>query len=320
MAQHLPSLLQQVPYDLNPTLFMFLSCFITIMLVFKLLRRTKRNPPPSPPKLPIIGNFHQLGTLPHRSFYALSQKYGPLLLLHLGQLPVLVVSSADLAREVMQTQGMVFASRHQTTAAKIILYGCKDVAMASYGEMWRQKKKICVLELLTHKRVQSFQFIREEEVAAVVNKIRISGCFVNLSEILVATAHNILCRCIFGRKYDAEDGNYRFGELTRKVMTQVGEFSVGDLFPLLGWIDVLTGQIKKFKTTFEELDTFFDEVIAERKTARRESKKKDFLDILLQLQDGGGMLDFELTTDDIKALLLVCFSILLIFCIYELAG
>ncbi|XP_061341158.1 phenylacetaldehyde oxime monooxygenase CYP71AN24-like [Gastrolobium bilobum] len=304
--------LKQVPYDLiNANLFVFLSCFISMLLVFKLTRRSKSNLPPSPPKLPIIGNYHQLGTLPHRSFQALSQKYGPLLLLQLGQLPVLVVSSVEFAREVMKTHDVVFASRPHLTATKVLLYGCKDVAFASYGETWRQKRKLCVLELLSMKRVQSVQFIREEEVAVLVSKIHKAcnnGCSVNLSEMLITTANNIICRCIFGRKYDEEDGsvNYRLRELMRRTMIQVSDFNLGDMFPLLGWIDSLTGQIKKYKATFDAFDAFFDHIIAERKTARRDSEKKDFLDILLQLEEDG-MPEFELTQDDLKALILDMF-------------
>lgn len=312
---NLPSFLKQVPYDQNATLFMFLPLFfISMLLVFKFTRRrSKLNLPPSPPKLPLIGNFHQLGTLPHRSFHALSQKYGPLMWLQLGQLPLLVVSSVDMAREVMQTHDIAFASRPHLTSMKALLYECKDIAFASYGETWRQKKKLCVIELLSQKRVQSIQFIREEEVEALVDKIRKAsngGCStgLNLREMLVATANNIICRCVFGRKYDVE--GCRVGELGRKIMDHVLDISVGDLFPLLGWVDVLTGQINKLKATFGAMDDFFDHVIAERKMGRGDSKNKDFLDILLQLQDDG-MSEFELTQDDLKALIMVFLSILL---------
>jgi len=313
MFQNLPySFLKKMPHDLNATLFTFLS-FISMLLVFKLKRRNKLNLPPSPPRLPIIGNYLQLGTLPHRSFQSLSQKYGPLMMLHLGQLPVLVVSSVHMAKEVMQTHDTVFASRPCMTSTKNLLYGCKDIAFASYGDTWRQKRKLCVVELLSQKRVQSIQFIREEETAALVDKIHKAmslsdGCChsVNLGEMLIETANNIICRCIFGRKYD--DEGCRLGELGRKITSQVLDFSMGDLFPMLGWVDVLTGQIKKIKDSFEEMDDFLDRVIVEHKMSRRDPNKKDFLDILLQLQDDGRS-EFELTQSDLKALLLVFLSI-----------
>ncbi|KAI4338261.1 hypothetical protein L6164_016603 [Bauhinia variegata] len=106
---------------LNNTLFYplpwsLLVCFISFLFVLKLKWRSKLiKLPPSPPKLPVIGNLHQLGTLPHRTFTAVSQKYGPMMLLYLGQIPTLVVSSADLAREIMKTHDITFADRPQTT-------------------------------------------------------------------------------------------------------------------------------------------------------------------------------------------------------------
>ncbi|AES71483.1 cytochrome P450 family 71 protein [Medicago truncatula] len=231
---------------------------------------------PSPPRLPIIGNYLQLGTLSHRSFQSLSQKYGPLMMLHLGQLPVLVVSSIHMAKEVMQTHGIVFANRPSTTLTKALFYGGKDIAFSSYGHTWRQKKKLCVNELLSQKRVQSVQFIRED---------------VNLSEMLIETTNKMICRCIFGRKYD--DEGYRLGELGRRITSQVGL-----MFSL--------AKLKKIKDSSEEMDDFLDRVIVEHKMSRRDPKKKDFLDILLQLQDDG-LTEFELTQNDLKALLMNMF-------------
>ncbi|XP_027942744.1 cytochrome P450 71A1-like [Vigna unguiculata] len=321
-VQPLFSLLEELANQLNTSYKAMLLFFLSLLFVLTNQRRRRRNKsnlPPSPPKLPIIGNLHQLGTLPHRSFQALSRKYGPIMFLKLGQTPTLVVSSADVAKEVYKTHDLAFSNKPQTTAVKIIMYGCMDVAFSPYGEEWRQKRKICVLELLSTKRVQSFQSIREEEVAAMLGVVReacsagkTSSC-VNLTEILIETSNNIMSRCVLGRKYDNPDGGISFGELGRKMMKHLATFSVGDFFPLLGWIDVLSGQVPEFKATFRALDSFFDQLIAERKTimnmeSYQSDRNKDFVDSLLQIQDGAGKYDFQLTHDDVKAILMDIFA------------
>ncbi|KAL2321746.1 hypothetical protein Fmac_026125 [Flemingia macrophylla] len=306
---------EQMKGAFSSTLYLSLSFFISVLILLKLARRTrsktKLNLPPSPPKLPIIGNLHQFGTLPHRSLRDLSLKYGDMMMLQLGQMksPTLVVSSVDVAKEILKNHDLAFSNRPQNTAAKILLYGCSDVGFARYGEDWRQKRKICVLELLSMKRVQSFRAMREEEVAEFVDKLReasSSDACVNLSDMLISTTNNIVCKCTLGKKY-TEDGYNRVKELARDVMIYVAAFTVRDFFPWLWWVDVLTGKIQKYKATFKAMDALFDEVIAEHLTVQKEgeqSKRKDFLDILLQLQEDNN-LNFELTKTDIKALLTV---------------
>ncbi|KAK9926780.1 hypothetical protein M0R45_023993 [Rubus argutus] len=150
----------------------------SIFVLFSLSKSgEKLKVPPSPTRLPIIGNLHQLGKLPHRSLQALSQTYGPLMLLHLGQVPTLVVSSADMTKEIMKNHDVVFSGRPKSTAANILFYGSQDIAFSPYGEFWRQVRKICVVELLSLKRVQQFQYAREEEAAELVTRIR-KACLV----------------------------------------------------------------------------------------------------------------------------------------------
>uniref|UniRef100_M4DNI2 Cytochrome P450 n=1 Tax=Brassica campestris TaxID=3711 RepID=M4DNI2_BRACM len=128
------------------------TIFITILFFQKQTARRKSNtPPPSPPRLPFIGNLHQLGRYPHRSLCFLSRRYGPLMILHFGRVPVLVVSSVGAARDVLKTHDRVFASRPQSKIFEKLMYNGRDVAVAPYGEYWRQMKSVCVLHLLSHK-------------------------------------------------------------------------------------------------------------------------------------------------------------------------
>lgn len=306
------SVLKQLAYEASSSQYVtIILCLVILLVMLKVTRRNKYNLPPSPPKLPIIGNLHQLGTLPHRSFQSLSRKYGPLMMLKLGQTPTLVVSSADVAREIAKTHDVVFSNRPQPTAAKIFLYGCEDVGFAPYGEEWRQKKKTCVVELLSLKKVRSFHSIRLEVVTELLESIR-EACVsdekrcVNLSEMLIAASNNIVSRCVLGRKCDDSGGGGNFGVLGRKILRLFSAFSVGDFFPSLSWVDYLTGLIPELKATFAEVDAFFEEVIEEhesKNTKDDESDVKDFMGTLLQLKDSG-RLDFELNRDNLKAILM----------------
>lgn len=124
-------------------IFLCLTTFLPFLFLKPLLKRTintKLNQPPSPWRLPVIGNLHQLSLHPHRSFRSLSLRYGPLMLLHFGRVPTLVVSSADVAHDVMKTHDLKFANRPKSKAVDVIMNGGQDVAFSSYGEYWRQMK------------------------------------------------------------------------------------------------------------------------------------------------------------------------------------
>jgi hypothetical protein len=120
--------------------------------------------PPSPPALPVLGHLHLVGALPHVSLRILARKHGhDLMLLRLGAMPLVVVSSPRAAEAELRTHDHVFASRPLSLVAEIVLYG-SDVGFAPYGDYWRKVRKLVTTHLLTVKRVQLLRHAREEEV------------------------------------------------------------------------------------------------------------------------------------------------------------
>ncbi|KAK8478878.1 hypothetical protein V6N11_044999 [Hibiscus sabdariffa] len=294
----------------NPLL-LSLILLLSFIIWLKLVKGRNLNSPPSPQKLPIIGNIHQLGKLPHRALRDLSNKYGSLLLLRLGSNPTLLVSSADMVREIVKGHDIAFSDRPRTTAAKLMLYESKGMAFAPYGQYWRQVRKMSIVELLSHQRVHSFQFIRDEVVEALINKIH-SICLkresVNLTKMFMFVSRNIVSRCVFNNEIEEEDGCSKFGELVKRLLTLFTDFCVGDMFPYLRWVDVLTGYIPRMKALSAEMDTFLDQVIAEHRALESHAQvthKKDFVSIIMQLQKDG--MFGNLTQDNIKAILLDMF-------------
>ncbi|XP_058070553.1 cytochrome P450 71A1-like [Magnolia sinica] len=277
-------------------------------------RRNKSNQPPSPSKLPIIGNLHQLGgpgSLLHYSLRSLSEKHGPLMLLHMGNSPTLVVSSAEMAEEILKTHDLVFASRPLPCpyAARQLLYGGTDLAFAPYGEYWRQIRKICVLELLSGKRVQSFAFIREEEVGSMIEEIKGSNSIsaVDLTDMFLSLSSGIISRVALGKKYiGGENGKNRFMDLARELEALLGSFCVGDYFPSFGWIDVLSGFDARLKRVSKGMDDFLDQVIDDHlirsnvNSDGNDREHNDLVDILLHLNTNANV---RLTKDNLKAII-----------------
>jgi hypothetical protein len=304
---------------INPFVLTILAAFILIFLFkwFSTLPTTKKNTPPSPPKLPIVGNFHQLGSQPHRSLGSLAQRHGPLMLIHFGSVPTLVASSADAARDIMKTHDLIFANRPKSSMFEKLLYNYKDVASAPYGEYWRQMKSLSVLHVLSNKRVQSFRAVREEETFLVIEKIKqsCSSGHVNLSEVFVNLTNDVTCRVALGRKYSAGEGRRKFKELLCEFGELLGALSLGDYIPWLAWVSRVNGLDARAEKVAKLFDDFLEGVIEEHIDCQRRGgnrngndleneHQKDFVDVLLQIQKEN-VIGFPIDRVSIKALILV---------------
>lgn len=277
-----------------------LLCSVILFTILFLTKGGKSNTPSSPPRLPLIGNLHQLGHHPHRSLCFLSHRYGPLMLLHLGSVPVLVVSSMEAARDVLKTHDREFASRPRSKIFEKLLYDGRDVALAPYGEYWRQMKSVCVLHLLSNKMVRSFRNVREEEVSLMMEKIRKVGSVpVNLSELLANLTNDVICRVALGRKYGCETD---FKELMERLTRLLGVFSVGTYVPWLAWIDRIRGLDGQLEKLRNDLDEFFDRVLHDHEDG--DGDRTDFVDVLLKIQ-GEKSVGFDIDRVSIKAIILV---------------
>lgn len=272
------------------------------------------NLPPGPFKLPLIGNIHQLvGDIPHRALRDMAKKYGPLMHLKLGEVSTIVVSSAETAQEVMKTHDITFASRPHILVTNILTYDSADLAFAPYGDYWRQMRKICMLELLSMKRVQSFRAIREEEVSNLMESISCKvGSPVNLTELIFPMTYSITSRAAFGKKNNDQE---TFLVAVKEIVDLASGFSVSDLFPSIDLLQVLSGARPRLEKVHKEIDRMFESIICDHKARRLAATSdgegaahEDLVDVLLNVQEeGGGDLQSHISTKNIKAVILDIF-------------
>ncbi|CAM0878683.1 unnamed protein product [Alopecurus aequalis] len=265
--------------------------------------------PPGPWQLPVIGSLHHLfGALPHHALRDLSRRHGPLMLLKLGANPVIVVSTAVAAREIMKTHDAAFCTRPLSPCVKAMSRHGLGIVFAPYGDHWRQMRKICFLELLSAKRISSFGAIREEQTAQFMGSISVSatdGALVNLSEMLSAHVTDTTVRIVMGDHFTEQDILLRHVD---EAVGLVGSVTLPDLFPSSRLAHVLSTTLRRAEVFGEVFLSFMGRAIDDHLEMRRmadsseQVNQEDIIDVLLRVQ-GEGNLEPPLTLNNIKAVL-----------------
>ncbi|KAM3399570.1 hypothetical protein ACQJBY_004772 [Aegilops geniculata] len=262
--------------------------------------------PPGPWQLPVIGSLHHLfGALPHRALRDLSRRHGPLMLLMFGaNRPVIVVSTAKAAKEMMKTHDTTFCARPLTSALKAISKHGLGIVFAPYGDHWRQMRKICFLELLSAKRIASFSSIRGEETDRFIRSIVATlEPVVNLSELLAAYLTDTTVHMIMGGQFTEQE------TLLRHVDEAVGIVSgvaLPDLFPSSRLARALSTTLHSAEVFREAFLALMGHAIDDHLESRRSAssseqvEQEDIIDVLLRVQ-GEGNLEPPLTMNNIKA-------------------
>lgn len=127
------------------------------VFLWRRLSGRSRNLPPGPKGWPVIGNLLDLGLYPHQSLQKLADKYGPVMFMSLGSVPTLVVSSKELAREILKHQDQDFSFRPKSTMGELVMYKSSDMVFSPVGEYWRYLRKISANEVFHTKRLSELE-------------------------------------------------------------------------------------------------------------------------------------------------------------------
>ncbi|VYS53336.1 unnamed protein product [Arabidopsis thaliana] len=295
--------------ELLPWLLLLL---IPPLLIFFLLRSPK-NLPPGPPRLPLLGNIHQLGSLPHRSLRDLSLKYGSVITVYLGSVRTVVVHSPETAEEVLKLHDSECCTRPKLSITKSFFYDGLGLGFTKWGDYYRDVRKLCVLELFSVKRANSFRNIREEELSRLVNSFSdsaSSGSSVDLTANLAKFVASFTCRMAFGLSFQGSGmDNETFLELFTEANRVIGKFAAADIFPGFGWIlDRISGLDSSRRKSFQDLDTFYQKAIVDHREKKKTEDREDLIDVLLKLQSQETKLGSSRITDThIRAIIMDLF-------------
>ncbi|KAG0546733.1 hypothetical protein BDA96_01G019100 [Sorghum bicolor] len=273
--------------------------------------------PPGPAQVPVLGNLHQLGWLPHQNLREMARRHGPVMLLRLGTVPAVVVSSAEAAREMLKAHDVDCCSRPISPGSKRLSYDLKDVTFTPYGEYWREMRRLLIVELLSMRRVKTARRAREQQVDKLVaNLTRAAGAPapVALNEHIFGLADGIIGTVAFGNINGTEwfAHKKRFQLVVEEGMDMLASFSAEDFFPNAAGrlVDRLTGHAARRERVFRDLDAFFEMVIDQHTDPARPEPPDnggDLVDALINLCKEQYCGTFGFTREHVKAVILDAF-------------
>ena len=300
--------------DHQHCLYLVLALVSLLVILLAKRRRSAAAPehglrlPPGPWQLPIIGSLHHMiGKLPHHAMRDLARRHGPLMLLQLGEVPTLVVSSREAAREVMRTHDAVFATRPMSPTMRALTDGGRGIIMAPYGAHWRQLRRITITKLLSARRVNSFRTVREEEAAAMLRVCAAAAAesrAVNMRERLSELITDTTMRAAMGDRI--KDREVLLRALDEAIVLAAG-FNPADLWPSSRIVSWLSSAVRRSEEIRQTSFGILDEIIKdhlERMERGDGGEVEDLLDVLLKVQKDGE-LPIPLDTDVIKVAITV---------------
>ncbi|CAJ1975959.1 unnamed protein product [Sphenostylis stenocarpa] len=268
-----------------------LPLLITYNLLFK---RTKhKNLPPGPTPLPIIGNLNLLERPLHRFLQRMSQTHGNIFSLWFGSRLAVVVSSPSAFQECFTEKDVALANRPRSLSGKYIFYNYTTVGSCSYGEHWRNLRRIIALDVLSTQRIHSFAGIRKDETERMIYTLarasRVDYAGVEMSSMFHDMTYNSMMRMLSGKRYygneiqakDLEEAK-EFRETVEELLQLAGVSNKADYLPFLRWFDFQNLE-KRLKSINKRFDTFLEALIHEQRN--KKERENTMIDHLLNLQE-----------------------------------
>ncbi|CAH8315370.1 unnamed protein product [Eruca vesicaria subsp. sativa] len=267
------------------------SLFLLLISIRFLLTRSKPKLklPPSPAiSLPVLGHLHLFKTPLHRWFLSLSKSIGnaPIFHLRLGNRLVCVITTRSMAEECFTKNDVVFADRPSFIAAKHVGYNTTDIFWVSYGDHWRNLRRIAALELFSTQRLNSFLYIRKDEIRRLISRLSrdsLNGFVeVEMKPLITNLTSNNIIRMVAGKRYYGEETQEAKSvrQLVAEVVNAAGAGNPADYLSVVRWFTTFE---KRMKNLGKRCDAFLQRIVDEKRADKE--KGESMMDRLLSLQE-----------------------------------
>ncbi|GAB1302388.1 Cytochrome P450 2C66 [Apodemus speciosus] len=243
----------------------------------------RRNLPPGPTPLPIIGNILQIDLKDiSKSLRNFSKVYGPVFTLYLGRKPAVVLYGYEAVKEAFIDHGEEFAGRGTFPVADKIGKNCGVVF--SSGRTWKEMRRFSLMTLRNFGMgKRSIEDRVQEEARCLVDELRkTNGVPCDPTFILGCAPCNVICSIVFQNRFDYKDQEFlTFLDILNENVEILSSpwIQICNNFPAI--IDYLPGRHRKLLKNFTFAKHYFSAKVIQHQESLDINNPRDFIDCFL---------------------------------------
>ncbi|XP_007650080.1 cytochrome P450 2C26-like isoform X1 [Cricetulus griseus] len=178
---------------MDPVVVLVFMLTCLVLLSFWRQSSERRNLPPGPTPLPLIGNFLQIDVKNiSQSLTKFSKVYGPVFTLYLGMKPTVVLHGYEAVKEALIDHGEMFAGRGSFPMAERLNKGLGIIF--SNGSRWKETRCFTVMTLRNlGMGKRSIEDRVQEEAQCLVEELRKTNGKCHPSIVVGCSVCNIVC-------------------------------------------------------------------------------------------------------------------------------
>ncbi|KAL2332540.1 hypothetical protein Fmac_020121 [Flemingia macrophylla] len=301
------------------------SLFFLFLFLLLRLRPHKHKheglpPVPAVPGLPVIGNLLQLKEKkPYKTFTQMTHKHGPVYSIRTGASTLIVLNSAQVAKEAMVTRFSSISTRKLSNALKILTSNKCMVATSDYNEFHKTVKRHILTNFLGANAQKRHRIHREDMMENILRRFNehvktFSDMAVNFRNIFVSELFGLALKQALGSNvesiYVGELGSTLSREdiykiLVVDIMEGAIEVDWRDFFPYLKWIPnrnmemkiqnlyirrkavmkALMNEQKKRIASGKEINCYFDHLVSEAKELTEDQMSMLIWETIIETSD-----------------------------------
>ncbi|CAK8571282.1 unnamed protein product [Lathyrus sativus] len=218
--------------------------------------------------------------------------------LKLGQITTIIISSPELAQEVLQTHDLFLSDRTIPQAVAVLDHQHFSLPFLPASDLWKDLKKICKNHLFSSKTLDASYQLRcnkLREFLCDIDRSSITGEAIDIGRAAFKTSLNFLSNTFFSMDFANSAGETdEYKDIIENLVRVIGTPNLVDFFPVLSVFD--PQGIKGISATYlEKLLQIIDSYTTKRLKLREEKNhvsNGDMLDMLLNItQENGQMMD-----------------------------